>query len=140
MNGRKPNKAEEAYIRGAMQSVGCVACNILGYENDYPEPEQYLSTHHNPDKGSKDQYCHFFSVPLCPGHHQGVNVPPGKEPVRHRNYTHFQEKVGSDLDMARFCWERLSLDTQDAIGEKTEIWSFEDLVKKDAEMRGQAQN
>ncbi|MCG6405329.1 Ref family protein [Vibrio fluvialis] len=135
MLGRKPNKAETIYIERVTVSVGCVACHLTGMEND--APPEYLAFHHNPDKGSRDPLCHFFGVPMCPTHHQG-HPQAGKDvPIRHRNYAHFKSLVGSDIDMARFCWSRLPLEAQDQIGELTGIWDFNDLLLKDDEFRNQ---
>ncbi|WP_274882406.1 Ref family recombination enhancement nuclease [Vibrio harveyi] len=136
MNSRKPTKAESIYLEAAAMAVGCVACNKLGYENDYL-PEQ-LAVHHNPDKGSKEKLCHFFGVPLCGVHHQGavpsgLKLPEG-EPVRHgqgEHYRAFMELIGSDIDMCKWVWDRISLDAKDRIGEITSIYSFEDLEKYD---------
>ncbi|MCE7567573.1 hypothetical protein LZS85_15725 [Aliivibrio fischeri] len=133
MNGRKPTKAEQAYINGATISVGCVVCNILGYEND--APPEYLAFHHNTDKGSIEPLCHFFGVPICGVHHQGHENAPKGEPIRHKNYAHFKNKVGSDIDLARFVWERLPLDTQDLIGQSQNIWSFDELIERDEQNR-----
>ena len=146
MNSRKPTKAESIYLKAAAEAVGCVACNKLGYDNDYL-PEQ-LSAHHNPDKGSKEKLAHFFAVPLCAVHHQGavpigMKLPEG-EPVRHSQLgdhtTAFKEKVGSDLEMARWVWERLSLDVVDSIGAITQIYSFDDLLKFDGNQRNARAN
>ncbi|KFA99458.1 Ref family recombination enhancement nuclease [Vibrio sp. ER1A] len=138
MNSRTPTKAERIYLEAAKIAVGCVACNKLNYENDYlPE---YLAIHHSTDKGSKAPLAHFFGVPICGVHHQGV-VPSGMklpkgEPVRHSPLgSHekvFKEKVGSDLELVRFVWSKLSLDAIDAIGEITGIYSFDDLLKIDS--------
>lgn len=141
MNGRKPTIPELLYVDAAKRTVGCYACEKLGYENDWP-PE-YLAVHHNPDKGSSDKYCHFFSVPLCAGHHQGV-VPIGcqlspDEPVRHSQLGSrerlFRSRVGSDIDMCADIWERLPVDALDKIGMATGIYGFEDLLRMDGDVR-----
>lgn len=142
MKGRKPNKAEMIYGAAMLQACGCVACAKLGYDNDYPEPAEYVEVHHNPDKGSIKPLAHFFTYGLCPVHHRaatnGQKLPEG-EPVRHSplgsHYTAYKERVGTDLDLARHCWERLPLDAQDQIGELTGIWSFDELLELDAKNR-----
>ncbi|HDM8198701.1 TPA: hypothetical protein P0E36_004885 [Vibrio harveyi] len=143
MRGRKPNKAESIFGKAVINAVGCVACAKLGYDNDYPEPAEYVQFHHNPDKGSIKPHCHFFGYGLCPVHHQGTTpggqkIPEG-EPVRHSplgsHYTAFKEKVGTDLDNARYVWDRLPLEAQDQIGELTGIWDFDELLKEDAKLR-----
>ncbi|WJT09253.1 Ref family recombination enhancement nuclease [Vibrio harveyi] len=133
MNSRTPTKAETIYLEAAKRAVGCVACNKLGYENDFL-PEQ-LAIHHDPDFGSKIKLAHFRAVPLCAGHHQGV-VPAGcklpkGEPIRHSqlgsNEKAFKELIGTDAEMCEWVWGRISLDARDKIGEITGIYSYEDL-------------
>lgn len=145
MLSRTPTKAENIFIRAAIQAVGCYACYKLGHPNDYLEEQ--LAIHHNPDKGSRDKYCHFFAIPLCGVHHQGA-VPPGMklpatEPVRHSalgaTESNFKSTVGDDLEISYAVWEKISLDAQDAIGELTGIYSFFDLAKLDGELRNAQQ-
>lgn len=129
MMGRKPTKAEQIYIERVTAAVGCVACRLTGKPND--APSEYLSFHHNSDKGSTSALCHFFGVPLCATHHQGHEMAHSDTPVRHRNYAHFKRMVGSDLDLARYCWQCLPQDAIDQIGELTGIWNFSDLEQLD---------
>jgi hypothetical protein len=141
MNSRKPTKAELIFLEAAATACGCVACNKLGYENDYL-PEQ-LAIHHNPDKGNKAPLIHFFGIPICGVHHQGA-VPSGMklpkgEPVRHSplgsHSKAFKEQIGTDLDLSRYVWDRISLDAKDKIGEITGIYDYSDLLKLDARQR-----
>lgn len=141
MNGRKPTLPELLYIEAAKRTVGCYACDKLGRDNDLPE--EYLAVHHNPDKGSADKFCHFFTVPLCAVHHQGA-VPmgcklPEDEPVRHSQLGArerlFRTQVGRDIEMCRDIWERLPLDALDRIGMATGIHDFDDLLRRDGELR-----
>lgn len=143
MNGRSPILSEKLYIDAVKRTVGCYACWKLGYDNDLPE--EYLAVHHNPDKGSREKYCHFFAFTLCAAHHQGV-VPPGcnlpdNEPVRHSQLGArerlFRKKIGDDLAICFEIWEMLPVDTLDRIGMATGIHDFSDLVRLDAANRNQ---
>ncbi|MEZ9681934.1 Ref family recombination enhancement nuclease [Vibrio splendidus] len=137
MNGRRPTKGEQIYIAAVLRSQGCIACSRLGYDNDWPEPAEYVEIHHI--DGSKAPLCHYKTIPLCPVHHRGATggtkLPKG-EPVRHSplgsHYAAFKDKVGGDMDLLRLCWEGLPLDAQDQIGEITGIWSFDELLTQDA--------
>lgn len=145
MNSRKPTKAESIFINAAINACGCQACGKMDHPNDYLAEQ--LAIHHNPDKGSRDKYSHFFAVPLCAIHHQGavpagLKLPKG-EPVRHSSLKSsersFKELIGDDLTMSYYIWERLSLDALDAIGELTGIYSFQDLAQLDGQMRNERQ-
>lgn len=131
MNGRKPSKAELIYINAAKR-VGCVACRKMGHDTD--GTEDYISFHHNPDKGSSRPLAHFFGYCLCPYHHQGV-VPAGctdpGEPIRHKNEAEFTAKFGSDVACAQYVWNQLTLDQEDKILELAGVESFDDLFFKD---------
>ena len=65
MNGKKPNKQEQAWI-DAIVEYGCLVCrNELGL---FSPP----SVHHI--NGSKKEGCHLETLPLCFNHHQsGIN-------------------------------------------------------------------
>lgn len=137
MKGRKPNKSEQTYIAAMLNSSACVACAKLGYDNDYPEPAEYVEVHHT--NGSIKPLAHFFTYGLCPAHHRGAvngtKLPKG-EPIRHSplgsHYAAFKDRVGVELDLVKYVWERLPLDAQDQIGELTGIWSFDELLTQDA--------
>lgn len=69
---RSPTKYEAERIE-AMLRLGCVACARLGIP--------YIAECHHLLEGHR-RLGHWFSLPLCPGHHRGVWTPEQKQCIK----------------------------------------------------------
>ncbi|EJI2509730.1 hypothetical protein NFG91_004238 [Salmonella enterica] len=121
MNGRKPTKAEQLYVRACIEIVGCVACRLDGLEIE--NPATWTEFHHDPDYGSRAPGAHFRGCGLCAPHHRG-RVPfgmtlPREVAVRHpdlSNCARFSDKYGPDEFLCAYAWELIPDSIKEAIG------------------------
>lgn len=67
MHSTRPPTKYEAERITSMLTLGCVACAHLSL------PFAYAEVHHILDGGVR--MGHWFTLPLCPGHHRGVWTP-----------------------------------------------------------------
>lgn len=72
--------------------IGCVACWMLGW------PETPYDVHHQLEGGKR--MGHFWTVPLCPAHHRGVEFNAGLHLASLAlSPNTFREIFGSDADL-----------------------------------------
>lgn len=95
MKGRPPTKEEKHFWDLLARHVGCIACYLDGYFNDY------CSIHHIDGRTKPD--AHKLVLPLCAGHHQkGTGSNPNMIAV-HPDKFRFQEKYGSQMELLQLC-------------------------------------
>ncbi|MDR6393037.1 Ref family recombination enhancement nuclease [Paraburkholderia phenoliruptrix] len=71
------NKAESAYL-GKVARLGCVACNLLGFDVEDVQPEIH---HPRTDEGMGERASHWLAIGLCPTHHRGPNGVHGDKGI-----------------------------------------------------------
>lgn len=87
MSRKPPTKAEKAHLE-TVASMGCIACEMLGY------PGTPAEIHHiRAGMGMGQRNNHFQVIPLCPVHHRY-----GKDAV-HVSPATFQRKFGTELEL-----------------------------------------
>jgi hypothetical protein len=84
--------ALEARRMDNFRLVGCVACWMLGH------PDTPYDVHHQLSGGVR--MGHFWTVPLCPAHHRGVDFSPSLHLASiARGQRTFREIFGSDEEL-----------------------------------------
>jgi hypothetical protein len=70
-------KAEAAYL-GKVARLGCVCCNLLGFDVADVQPEIH---HVREGQGMAQRACHWLVIGLCPTHHRGPQGLHGDKSV-----------------------------------------------------------
>lgn len=70
-------RAESAYL-ARVARLGCVCCNLLGYDVTDVQPEIH---HPREDQGMAQRASHWLSIGLCPEHHRGPTGVHGDRSV-----------------------------------------------------------
>jgi len=89
---RNPTKKEKKYHDRLANEVGCIVCRKeLGFKN------QWVSIHHIDGRTKKG--CHMKVLPLCYGHHQGI------EGIHHplNSVRGWEKKYGKQMDLKQQC-------------------------------------
>lgn len=60
-------RAESEYL-GRVARLGCVACNLLGFDMDDVQPEIH---HPREGVGMSQRASNWLAIPLCTAHHRG---------------------------------------------------------------------
>jgi hypothetical protein len=82
----------EARRMDNFRHIGCVACWMLGH------PNTPYDVHHQLSGGIR--MGHFWTVPLCPAHHRGVDFSPSLHLASiARGQRTFREIFGSDEEL-----------------------------------------
>lgn len=92
MKGRTVTAEERRYHDKLCREVGCIACRLDGFFNDY------VSVHHV--EGRTKPAAHWRVLPLCGPHHQGGVA--GVEAV-HANKSRFEQRYGRQAALIAKC-------------------------------------
>jgi hypothetical protein len=98
---RKPTKYEADRI-DAMLRLGCVACAFI----DLPVP--FAEVHHILDGGRR--MGHWFTIPLCPGHHRDVWSPEQLEVIEAMDRVSISDSRNTFMEVypsERAMWNRV---------------------------------
>ncbi len=103
MKGRPTTKAERLFHGQLCRFVGCIACRLDGYFNDY------CSIHHI--DGRVKPWAHWFVLSLCAGHHQDGTGAPGLLAV-HPWKNRFENEYGPQPFLLRYSLDILEREHQ----------------------------
>jgi len=92
MLGRKPTRAEKAWIESIVDLGCCVCRKEMGIYSP-------ASVHHI--NGSRKEGCHLETIPLCFEHHQGGkndNICVSRHPFR----AEFERRYGTEQELLEY--------------------------------------
>lgn len=102
MKGKSRTKAAKEFHDELCRVVGCIACRIDGYFNDY------VSIHHI--DGRTRPGAHFAVLPLCAGHHQAGTGNDQNMIAIHPDKARFEAKYGTQTELLQLCIDILRRD------------------------------
>lgn len=128
-----PTKAQELVFRKLLEQVGCAVCLFHCRHDDGSRVEDSIGEIHHVLSGG-NRISHSHVIPLCRIHH--TDGKPG-HPSRHSimgqyGKAQFEEKFGTEAELAMLCEERIN---DFYFSNEPEITISEDLgLKNDVEM------
>lgn len=99
MAKKSKTKAEREHL-GRVAALGCIACEVIGYEGTLAECHHITST-----SGLGGRATHYETIPLCPIHHRLGNTG---EAV-HAGVKSWEEKFGTQKELLAIVNQRLGL-------------------------------